>query len=80
LALKNFDLPGDMGGKDSFFSTACSRSQPGSRTQGIDIEFIEPGNFSHNGHIERLNGIYSEAVLDTWMFTDLHEVREAIEQ
>jgi len=50
------------------------------KAQGIDIEFIKPGKPSQNGYIERFNGIYREAVLDAWMFTDLHQVREATEQ
>ncbi|MEM1145574.1 MAG: transposase, partial [Pseudomonadota bacterium] len=46
------------------------------RTEGIFIDYIEPGKPNQNAYIERFNRSYRYEVLDVWLFRNLDEVRE----
>lgn len=55
------------------FTTWCE-------TNGIEVEYIQPGKPSQNGFIERFNGSYRKEVLDAWVFMELSQVREETER
>jgi hypothetical protein len=46
----------------------------------MEIQFIQPGRTMQNGYIERLYRVYHEAILDAYLFTDIHEVRALTEE
>jgi putative transposase len=50
------------------------------KEKGISIQYIQPGRPMQNGYIERFNRVYREAVLDAYLFFDLHQVRTLTEE
>lgn len=50
------------------------------REQGISIRYIQPGRPMQNGYIERFNRLYREAVLDAYLFFDLHQVKQLTQE
>ncbi len=45
------------------------------KENNICIQYTQPGRPMQNGFIERFNRLYREAVLDAYLFFELHEVR-----
>ena len=48
-------------------------------TEGIEINYIQPGKPSQNGYIERFNKTFREDVLDAYIFRNLEEVQQIAE-
>jgi len=45
------------------------------KSHGIFIQYIQPGKPAQNAYIERFNRSYREAVLDMYLFQNIHEVQ-----
>jgi len=50
--------------------------QQWAKQHGITIKYIQPGKPAQNGYIERFNRSYREAILDSYLFADIHEVQQ----
>ncbi len=50
-----------------------------SQMHKIEFKYIQPGKPMQNGYIERFNRTYREAVLDSFLFTNIEEAREETE-
>lgn len=49
-------------------------------TEGIEVNYIQPGKPSHNGYIERFNKTFREDVLEAYIFRNLEEVGQIAEE
>ena len=51
-----------------------------SEINGIKFQYIQPGKPTQNAYIERFNKRYRQDVLDSYMFENIHQVREITQQ
>ena len=51
-------------------------AQQWSEIHEIEFKYIEPGKPMQNGYVERFNKSFREGVLDSYLFTNLEEVKE----
>lgn len=58
----------------------CSTFMDWCTSQGITIQYIQPGRPMQNGYIERFNRTFRQDVLDAYLFEDLYEVRQIKEE
>lgn len=47
---------------------------------GIKMKYIQPGKPAQNGYIERFNRSYREAILDMYLFKDIHQVQQLTDE
>jgi len=48
-------------------------------SEGIEINYIQPGKPSQNGYVERFNKTFREDVLDAYIFRNMEEVEQIAE-
>jgi putative transposase len=48
-------------------------------TNGVPLEFIQPGKPTQNSYVERFNKTYRDEILDFHLFSTLSEVQEITE-
>jgi len=54
-------------------------AQMWSEVNEIEFKYIQPGKPTQNAYVERFNKSFREGVLDAYLFRDLEEVREVVE-
>jgi len=48
-------------------------------TNGVALEFIQPGKPTQNSYVERFNKTFRDEILDFYLFSTLSEVQEITE-
>lgn len=54
--------------------------QEWAKTNGIEIQYIQPGKPAQNGYIERFNRTYREAILDSYLFKSIKQVQNLTDE